>query len=736
MVNRSARRVPVTPFRAEARLPDGQLPVARPRGEDNRRIATSLSGLARQFGQMGDTFAAIEGRRAGASAGNDPDFRPTGAMTIRGRNFDAAGISSYVANLDAQMRSDMQDVYQAHENDPDGLKGALDDLKTLYERDHVFEEILPTFNADFERARIGYQNRALDNFNADRKAAAYGSLIERLNELSTTRSRALASLDPHDPAAVDMLVDMTGAIGDEYDRAVDGELMTPAAAATAKIADRRSAAVNFYTRQAGEIGTPAELETFRGDLRQRHAAGELVGIDGEGFAVLESNLQSIANRLETEGRSARSTLKKQIDSHVDRVAAGLSPPADEWQQILLAANGVPGGEEVVALGEAKLRVAEVIRDQPLPSARATVDGLRRSIASDATPAGAELVGFAEKQIETETQRVGTDMLGAAERRRLISEIVPLSLSAEGVGEGLAGEVSARVAQADAVAEAVGRVPQYLRPAEVADLKTLAATNPDAAIAAAAAIIEGGGAAAPDILKQLDSQARALSAAGVVMANGGSIEASRDILLGSRAPEGGGQWPTLTPTTRGRIGREVLGLAMVAQPEDTLRTQEAAYNIAKVRIAGNGTDPRVDVTAAEQVYRDALAEAAGAVTVGGEQYGGVADYSTGFFSFDKKVIVPPAIKASEFSNVVKSIRDEDLAALPAPPETEDGRAYRARDLHHALPVWTALGYMFSLGDPTDDDPRFIRGADGNPFMLDIEAMIPELRRRVPGAFLGE
>jgi hypothetical protein len=51
------------------------------------------------------------------------------------------------------------------------------------------------------------------------------------------------------------------------------------------------------------------------------------------------------------------------------------------------------------------------------------------------------------------------------------------------------------------------------------------------------------------------------------------------------------------------------------------------------------------------------------------------------------------------------------------------------------VATRGGYRFAAGDPASDDPKWIRGADGRPFVLDLERLEPALRKRVPGAYSG-
>jgi hypothetical protein len=112
---------------------------------------------------------------------------------------------------------------------------------------------------------------------------------------------------------------------------------------------------------------------------------------------------------------------------------------------------------------------------------------------------------------------------------------------------------------------------------------------------------------------------------------------------------------------------------------------------------------------------------------------VASYKPGFWS-STKVPVPANVRADSFRDVIRSITDEDLKSLPVPPQSVDGGSYRARDIAGATPVWVRGGYRFAMGDPLSSDPKFIRGADGNPFVLPFDK-ISQLGIRVPGAIRG-
>ena len=97
----------------------------------------------------------------------------------------------------------------------------------------------------------------------------------------------------------------------------------------------------------------------------------------------------------------------------------------------------------------------------------------------------------------------------------------------------------------------------------------------------------------------------------------------------------------------------------------------------------------------------------------------------------KVLIPGSIRNDRFGSVLGALTDADVAGA----EAANGKKYTASDIKSAVPVAVRGGYRFAAGDPMSDNPKWIRGADGNPFVLDFEALEPTLRKRVPAAFMG-
>jgi len=223
--------------------------------------------------------------------------------------------------------------------------------------------------------------------------------------------------------------------------------------------------------------------------------------------------------------------------------------------------------------------------------------------------------------------------------------------------------------------------------------------------------------------------------GALVADGmpGSLIAARDAARAMKLKAEGARLAELPPQPNETV-RTQFGNALIALPSDQARIENAAKLIYQGRIAPN-VDPK-SADEAKTLYEDALQEAAGRHVVGGQTYGGIETYRTGWFSGSVKVVVPPTIRSDRFGDVIGAIDDAMLKTLPGgAPVDAKGKLYPASDLKSAWPVRVGNGYRFAMGDPASDDPRYIRGADGRPFTLDMDALEPQLRLKVPGAFLG-
>lgn len=734
MPNRRGRRVAQpAPFDPQPLLPEGLLPVARPSGKTAASLAEDNARLAGRLGSFADAAARIEGARAGKQAGLDPDFRPRGSTSIYGAAYEASAIRTYQDNLDARLRADLQSVYEANKDSPAALKAAFDKLGEEYESRHVFEQIRGDFRASITRLRLPYERGAARRLESEARDHSRAALIENIAISQTNAARAAAA-DPDSPVTGGVVMAELARIDELIDEAVAGGELTAVAAVKLKQSNRNEITTRAAVAQADALDSAEAVAEYRTNAKKQFAAGKFNGLDAEGFDRLDASLGQVERRKLVETNRGVTLLKKNIDDYVQRALDGFPVPAAEWTDYAGSdAAKTEAGAAVLEIGQRQLQIADAIRNRPIADGERVLQAMRAELRKDgaASEAQADLVRFAERALKEQRIALAKDPLGLAARKGVIAAPSPLDLDADPVA--LAAQIRARTAQARAVAETFERTPIYLRPEEGERLKGIVDAGGDKALALAGAIVKGADGDAPRMLAEMAGDAPLLAQAGSIIANGGSLAAARDALAARAIErESGKKLPSLKPAAASQVARTELGRAYRLSPEDGGRVQAAADAIARTRIQRAGVDPTG--AEAETIYRRALQEAAGASFVDDVQFGGVASYRPGWF-IDYRVVVPPAVQAERFRDVIRTLRDDDLAALAVPPEKSAGKPARARDLAGAVPIAVRGGYAFDRDPDGDDGSKWIYGRDGRPFVLPFDALAPELRRRRPDLFLG-
>lgn len=393
MANRRAQKpAEPAPFNPRGALPEGNPQVVRLDGSTQREIASVALSLASEFGRFADEAAAIEGERAGRAAGLDPDFRPTGSVTIRGRSYDQAATQTYLDNLDAALRQDMQRVYEANRERPAELKRAFDVLAQEYRSRHVFPEIAGRFHAQFARLRLPFENKALDDERRRIEDTGRAALVENISQHATTASR-LAIGNPSDPATAKAIADEIRAMEGHYDRAAEAGIITQTQAAKLKITARGEITKQAVIAEAEQLDSAEAVETYRQGVRAKFAQGELRTLDADHFEALDNALVQVAQRKRTSGSAAERALKQRVDNFVERAAAGVRFTARKMLRGLTRnrlgrASGakisetVTGAPIIIRLPHEPLRILRVRRApsagcRRLRSRRAPSQGIRR-----------------------------------------------------------------------------------------------------------------------------------------------------------------------------------------------------------------------------------------------------------------------------------------------------------------------------------------------------------------------
>lgn len=334
------------------------------------------------------------------------------------------------------------------------------------------------------------------------------------------------------------------------------------------------------------------------------------------------------------------------------------------------------------------------------------------------------------EMRKETQ---ADPLGWASRTGAVT-IAPIDLAQPET-------MRARIAAAETAANHYAQQPEYLTPAEKQQINRVTATGGDAMIAAAGSLVNGFGDRAPRVLAELGKESPVLTHIGSLMLANGSPSLMQDaadaVALRQNKEFKHPRWLTNESDAiqKAQHARtiDVYGGAFLLAPDMGRRAEETGQAAFFTRTARDvGLDPKVESDKSLPIYSRTLQEAAGARFVKDVQFGGVGTVrrpGTGWWWEDRKVVVPSSIRADRFGDVLGAVRQEDIGGAV----DENGKPFPVGNLRKAMPIAADGGYRFALGDPASDSPKWVRGADGQPFVLNLQQLEPALRQRVPSAF---
>lgn len=371
---------------------------------------------------------------------------------------------------------------------------------------------------------------------------------------------------------------------------------------------------------------------------------------------------------------------------------------------------------------------------------AVLGGLDRTMREKgATPMGTAMLAAGQKLLTSMRTEVGKDPLGWSDRTGTMP-VPPIQFG----GADQLSQMSDRASRAETIAAHYGVPPTYLRPDEKHALQVVAAKGGDAMLGLAKTLVAGFGDRAPKVLAEISHDAPALAHVGALIQSGGNPVFAMDVAdaVKLRAdPDEAKKLPNWLTKPSDKVqqtytdhARDVYGNAFALAPDSRRAAERAAQDAFFTRSYRNSYGPLSDDALAKDAYDTALRESAGGRKVEGNWYGGVSDYKPGFWTA-YKVLVPQNVRADKFRDAIGAITADDLAKMGVSPMAADGRKYTPADLRSAVPVAVKGGYRFALGDPSGDDPKFIRGADGRPWVLDFDQMSERLRGRVPAAFMG-
>lgn len=342
--------------------------------------------------------------------GKRGNFKPTDRNTVFGRAYDAAGTRTYLQMLDSTMRTEISNVYEAAKNDPVELKKKLDALKLLHldaQEGHVFDEIRPEYEVAFSRLTAPLLQQANRDAAQRVELQNKADFLSRTTELETDIQRRTAAITPDNPMAAGDLTAAQDALDDHYDSAVAHGILDPVSAQKAKETSRRNTAIAFYERQAENL--PADkIATLREAMRSDFAAGELDGVDGDGWALLDTKLNALERSKRVEDRQAEGELTKRGNQIAARLASGFEVDPAELSKFMLDGNTAPGGAQIVNETLTKIDLARGIKDMTLDEGEKRVQDLQAKLGDNPSDEALRVYSYAREILDTKKKLIDAD----------------------------------------------------------------------------------------------------------------------------------------------------------------------------------------------------------------------------------------------------------------------------------------------------------------------------------------
>jgi hypothetical protein len=713
-------------------------PVATGEAEMFAAQAQVLSGISARVGQIADHAAVKEGELEGKLDGMDPEFRPGRSLTLYGEAYDKAGIDTFKRNMVTHVSAQMDAAFDKHKDDPKALGGALEKVRAGW-RDNLFPEVLPEFEALYNRESLGHVRQATRNHaarvTADQRAALELETQTRLKSLDQLAYRS--GLDPtSDQAISGALVDLRRSLSAA---GPDGRPLVNPATAQKMLIDAQeqvafSRIIGAFTRVEGGIEAKAR---FVDEIQTKYQEGKdplLNNFDVRTYERLTSHLRADLAREQTRINHANAQLKVEVDGFLERAKEGvqLTPEADAALRAKVAAAGSPKLLETYNEGRASLAIVGELNALPLRTVEAWVDAERQRQVAKGVTEGREWdrLKLAEGWLKKAHSEAENDMLGAAQKRGL--PVADISLKS---GQDLAQTLPARIAAADETAKHFGRTAQFFKPEERALLGSIAKAGGPQLVETAEAIVAGAGARAPVLLKEISKDAADLAIIGRLSIEKADPNAIMDLANGIALQRSEG-FKAIAPAAKdartAAIG--IIGDALKGNEQAELAAIAAANSIYELRARRAG----ITAPAADDTWKQGLREVLGERVKDGVKYGGIVTQNGWLFGSDA-IVLPTAIKQRAWRDVLQMITPEDLAetGLGTPIGSDGKPVALSRIKAGTLVQRGAAQYYVATGNAAakGEEGWVFRDKPGTPFVLDLGRLIPRLRERRPDLFLG-
>lgn len=137
-----------------------------------------------------------------------------------------------------------------------------------------------------------------------------------------------------------------------------------------------------------------------------------------------------------------------------------------------------------------------------------------------------------------------------------------------------------------------------------------------------------------------------------------------------------------------------------------------------------------------LYKRTLREVLGEVTENETKFGGVGRQGSGWFDgkWSHHVIVPPGVRQDSFDSLVNTMQPKDIETNP--PLDGRGKPLPIADVRASTFLSVGRGrYLLKVRTASDGSDELAVDASGQPYVLDMTPMLPELQKRKPDIFRG-
>jgi hypothetical protein len=633
------------------------------------------------------------------------------AGTIRGDAYNNAAMNITVNRADTAMRGQMEALALQHEGDPAGLSASLDALRAGYVKD-MPPAAAALIDDSFGRQKFALVREAVTKFQSNLESANQAAFEENIaaRQASVYRLAAAGGNDAETDAAI------AGELG-ALTQSIDSSPMTPLQKSRFK-ADAVGGVITARVLGGFEaLKDPAARAAYAQKFQADWQSGQglVAQMDVKTYDSVNGELVRRLQADEVAANKRSAALDKSIEGQISTLKKGWPVP-DANRAVLRNEVAKTGNPQLAANldfldGLANWQKAHIASRPEVIDAQ--INALQAKIQKDgASDAALTTLDVMEGLRDEMKKGLAADPLTWANRAG-VTQVEQLDFTDS---QHLAASITERVNDATAIAQHYGIQPKYFTAAETDGLTKMIRQTPLALPSIVSSLTAGFGSATPAALAEISKDAPVLAhVAALVNTTGDQRPAIEIANVLDRRNQPGYKSPLPPAGKLQSAAAKEIGPALLSLPNTMSSTVETASTLFEARAAARGIDMEqfdTEGSPARELYLDTLDEVLGATKRNGVKYGGLTAVN------GLTTVAPPDIEAASVERMVQNISTDDMIFQPA-IGSANGVPITVSDLRRGQLVMTSIGkYRIALGDIAGGDPRYVPGASGGYFELDL------------------